>query len=377
MDVSQIPPEQLAQMPAGPSPNGEPPNFINPESRSPGATASIVVILSIAMIVLWMRIYSRARISKQLGVDDLFAMIAGAVSAAMSGVAIALLNQGGFGPHTWNVRLTDLLKPHYNYMTFTLNITNFWSSAFAKLSILFFLLRVFPRKVRPTIAYLIYIGAAINGLFYCILTIYTGVVCAPRQSTGGFYPAKCTPAVRLQTGQASAAVNAFLDLYILAISLPTLWALQLPKGKKLGVIAVLCTGILACICSLIVLYYRVHFISLLDFSWDQVLPITVGIWEPLVALITACLPALPALWVAVSRTGFSSIRNMLSFSRRSGTQRSNDSYRLEDHEPSEHSSNKSLNGKENGIRVQSSFQTQYEVVEDQVANPKARPFGSV
>jgi hypothetical protein len=70
MDFSQFTPAQLAETPAGIPPPGQEPNFINPQSRSPGATAALGVMLGVTLIFLGLRLYSRIRLSKQLGMDD-------------------------------------------------------------------------------------------------------------------------------------------------------------------------------------------------------------------------------------------------------------------------------------------------------------------
>lgn len=113
-----------------------------------------------------------------------------------------------------------------------------------KLSILFLLLRLFPRSARRTLAYLVYLGLALNILYSIIITLYFGIVCAPRPGGGGTFPASCSPGIRLQVGISSAALNAFLDIYVLAISIPTIAALQMSTRRKIGVSLVLGTGML-------------------------------------------------------------------------------------------------------------------------------------
>lgn len=70
-------PELLAKTPAGKPPPGVVPNFIDPPSRAPRATAAIVVLLTVMVVILSMRMYSKSRFSRNLGMDDWMALAAG------------------------------------------------------------------------------------------------------------------------------------------------------------------------------------------------------------------------------------------------------------------------------------------------------------
>ncbi|RYP49412.1 hypothetical protein DL768_004885 [Monosporascus sp. mg162] len=140
--------------------------------------------------------------------------------------------------------------------------------------------RIFPRRIYPTTTYAIWCGLALNIVTYVALIIQFGVSCTPRSSDNGQFPATCMPRVRQIQGIASATVNAALDLYVLVLAVPSLWKLQIATRKKIGVVAVLGVGVVAL--------------------------------EPILAIITACLPTLPALWVEISTKVGSSIRGLLS-----------------------------------------------------------------
>lgn len=172
-------------------------------------------------------------------------------------------NEGGLGPHWWNVPLKDFIDPAFTAVRptalcaptvhqltcnlqrlFTLQIVNNWATMFAKLSILYFLLRLFPRTARKTLSVFIYLGIGLNIVYTIILTLYLGIQCGPRPDGHGQFPASCGGPVRDEVGWASAALGIFLDLYVLAISIPTIANLQMSAKRKIGVIVVLATGLL-------------------------------------------------------------------------------------------------------------------------------------
>lgn len=124
-------------------------------------------------------------------------------------------------------------------MTILCGLANY----FAKMSILLFIKRIFPRVVSRTTAYAILFGIIFNTVAYSAITIYTCAMCIPRVGSGGSLPAQCSGPLMMSLGTAGAAINATLDLYVLAVSIPSLWILQMPMRKKYKVVGVLTMGL--------------------------------------------------------------------------------------------------------------------------------------
>jgi hypothetical protein len=70
VDLSAIPPEYLASIPALPPPPGVTSNFLNPAENRIGCRLAIYITLPMAIIAVVMRIYTRVRISGGVGADD-------------------------------------------------------------------------------------------------------------------------------------------------------------------------------------------------------------------------------------------------------------------------------------------------------------------
>ncbi|KAH8161846.1 hypothetical protein CIB48_g6407 [Xylaria polymorpha] len=313
MDLSSLDgltPEQLAQIPAMPPPGNMTSNFDNPPSIAIRAIVPIALFLSIMIVIVAMRMYSRLWIVKRAGLDDWTALFAGVFSASLASVALYQLSQGWFGPHTWNIRLIVFLSPTYNRLIFLLSFFLPAASLLVKVSILLFIQRIFPRNVSPKTAYAAWAGVVINIIAYSTLIIYIGVMCGPRPGDGGRLPAACTPKNRKDSGIASAVINASLDLYVLAIAVPPILGLKMARKKKIGIITVLCIGLV-----LISLYYRTS--SDADPAYNQTVPLIFTVLEPVIGVMTACLPAIPALWIELSKKTEGSFRNLLSLMRAS------------------------------------------------------------
>lgn len=77
MSAPTLSPQALATTPVIPPPPGQTSNFVNPESRAPGITAALVIILALMTIVLTARLYGKMRIVKKIGFDDVAALLGG------------------------------------------------------------------------------------------------------------------------------------------------------------------------------------------------------------------------------------------------------------------------------------------------------------
>jgi hypothetical protein len=119
------------------------------------------------------------------------------------------------------------------------NLANF----FAKCSVLLFLQRLFPRNISPKTSMAVWFGLAANIITYTIITVYSSARCIPRMGGHGFVPKSCTGPFQIKIGIGSAAVNAFLDLYAFAVSVPSLWMLRMPTKRKISVVGVLSIGL--------------------------------------------------------------------------------------------------------------------------------------
>jgi hypothetical protein len=70
MDLSKIDPARLPFIPAGVPPNGTLSNLVNPPSRVHEIKTVIYVTVSFMFVPLVLRLYTRARITRNFGADD-------------------------------------------------------------------------------------------------------------------------------------------------------------------------------------------------------------------------------------------------------------------------------------------------------------------
>ncbi len=119
------------------------------------------------------------------------------------------------------------------------NFANF----FAKMSILLFLRRLFPYNISPKTAIAIWFGIFANVIAYFILSIILIAVCVPQVGAPRPGPNMCPGPIEIRLGRGTGALNAVLDLYALAVAVPSLWMLRMPIRRKISVIGVLAMGL--------------------------------------------------------------------------------------------------------------------------------------
>ncbi|CAI6334449.1 unnamed protein product [Periconia digitata] len=312
--LPDLPPDELAKLPLMPNPSGAPPDFDTKDTTGPMNLGVTSVFLVIATVTLFLRLFTRFKITKRIGLDDLSAGIAFLFAAGTVGLEFYLVDQKVLGPHSWDVRLITWMSNSVIRSYVALPIVSNLANFFTKCSILLFLQRLFPRVACPKTAVALWVGLAANFVAYATLTMWLFVKCIPWKGQAGV-PTSCRGSFQLQIGIGSSVVNATTDLYALALAIPSLWLLRMPLKRKISVIGVLAIGLCACGISLSLLAslaMRAKTDQLYDLTRKEVTPAMLGTIEPLLAITTASLPTLPSFWTWLSTEGRATITRLIS-----------------------------------------------------------------
>ena len=103
---------ELLDQPMLPPPPGVKSNFDRPATRIPSYNVIIIIPLVLASLLVFLRIYTRAWISKSLGWDDYTSIISLLLDIPFC-VGLLLTPLYGAGHHAWDVQLkkyTPLVK---------------------------------------------------------------------------------------------------------------------------------------------------------------------------------------------------------------------------------------------------------------------------
>lgn len=258
------------------------------ESRGPGAMVEAVVLGPITLLTVATRIYSRKRVSKELGTDDYLILAASSLYGGM--IAMFVVNTIlGFGRHFWNI---DPMKIRILLLIFYIGEISYLTCLpLIKLSILFFYLRIFITE-RFRVKVWITIGfVASSSVAFIIAAL---LQCVP--ISGAFdrsIPAKCLDfnAVAFSNG----AIGILQDLIILVLPFPEVIHLTMITRKKIILIVMFLLGSFAVLTSIIRMNYLHKFATSTDQTWDNQEGSMWSLAEQGVAMICACLPAIRKL----------------------------------------------------------------------------------
>ncbi|KAF6226143.1 hypothetical protein HO133_009009 [Letharia lupina] len=220
----------LSEIPSLQPPPGVTPNFINPPTIAPALIAVNGVFLAL-MLVAAGTIVSGPTVQ--------------AGSIAHTGVIIEQTKHG-YGKHLWDVPLSVLTKSDVHVLLAE-NVTGQPTTFLIKLSIMLLYFRIFA--VNQTMRYWILGGIGLQVVVYTATTacaIALESVCtAESAGTNSF----CVNQYKNTVFQAVFSFTT--DLYVLVLPIKSVLNLQLSPRRRIGVMILFGTGLIACVASLV------------------------------------------------------------------------------------------------------------------------------
>lgn len=229
---------------------------IKPRNRGP----QFIAIYTSCFVITWVFYLTRmvARIVFKvgdLGMDDL--MITFSLAFSVLGlVSTSQMTRYGLGQDIWNIdfdKFNDLLFWHW-----MAEMVYLWITSFLKLSLLFFLIRIF----RTThLNKWIWIAVAFQSAFTVAFALVTIFQCTPVayvwQSWSGEYTGKC---INVNAASWSmAAIGIAFEIVVLSLPIRELWKLNLSLSKKLYTIAMFSLGFVVTLISILRLQSLITF----------------------------------------------------------------------------------------------------------------------
>ncbi|KIM98747.1 hypothetical protein OIDMADRAFT_43556 [Oidiodendron maius Zn] len=236
------------------APPGIVPNTVSPDSIGGRVVVACPLLGSIAILFVFLRFIVKWRVIKIWGYEDLFILFG--LLFAITRVVVEVLNAKlrFHGRHVWDIPPQDLIS-----------IGNKQKGMMAFIVIyliLFFFLFAFNCNPPARTWYLI-------------------------EWTGG---GSCFN--NIKAGYAVGGINHCTDVVLLVMPLPLLWQLKLGRSQNIGLLSILCTGLLVVICTIV----REIIITTINGDFDQSrAPVEEIIWltaELCVGIICACLPCM-------------------------------------------------------------------------------------
>ncbi|MCJ1358338.1 MAG: hypothetical protein MMC33_008337 [Icmadophila ericetorum] len=270
------------------------------------AIESVLVALTITSVAL--RLVARKLSNAKYGWDDIL-ILASLVFTLGSAVNLYLsILYGGYGKHIITLgteQIVSFLKAYFaTQLLFGTSVT------LTKLSILYFYTRIFPARQFRVITI---ICSALVISWYIVLVFLVCFGCRPIQfywdkSIRGGY---CVNENDLSYG--TTAANVVMDLIVLLLPIPSLWALHMPAGRRISLVFLFLLGGFVCIASIVRIPLLTD-LNPLDVTWTV---LAAGTWlqvETNLGIVCACLPTMrplitigiPALRSRLSKSFFGS-----------------------------------------------------------------------
>ncbi|KAF2228757.1 hypothetical protein EV356DRAFT_537812 [Viridothelium virens] len=296
-------PEALGQPIALPPP-GQTTNLLNPPDNSWEVYTTAAICLPLVFGFASLRYWAKAYLIKQWTWDDLTCALGLIATITYVGVTIAASTGKVYGRHIWDVILGDLLNvdnqsvPHLrvSFVILCLYPICIWT---VKASLFVLYLHVFA-PIRWLYLQVV-CGIVATAVFYLTVLAINISLCYSKSGQSELAYAnsmnqpKCLqaePKISLAMG----IMNVIIDVYMIIIPLPTIWLMQMPLKRKIGVSSMFLTGIIACVASIICLRFRTRDVEVQDPTWSVIPVWVLTIVEMAASMIVCCMPTAAAVF---------------------------------------------------------------------------------
>ncbi|KAL8914329.1 MAG: hypothetical protein Q9171_001049 [Xanthocarpia ochracea] len=235
-----------------------PPNYVNPPSTAWMATIADSVGVTLAIIVVAARYWTKVRITKTLGWEDHFALMALVTLILYWALNLHQRFDFGGGRHLYDI------PPSMYYGYFWTGVVRGYlyvlGLTLAKLSLLLFLYRIF--KIDLAFRVLSWILGAILVIWTTVTLLLCIFACKPIKASWVLSvqldPATKCPIKAYDVNNIHGYCNIITDFALLLMPAPLVWKLQINGKRKLGLAVVFGTGIFICIVSIVRQYINYH-----------------------------------------------------------------------------------------------------------------------
>ncbi|KAI1776627.1 hypothetical protein F4818DRAFT_411256 [Hypoxylon cercidicola] len=262
------------------------------EDRATLIRVLAIVFAALGLVAFILRCVARLIGPHDWGHDDSVMCVVMALEIGFASLSFPITDNG-LGKDMWFVphdNITQVLK--FYFIDELLYIT---ALALTKVSMLFFYLKVFPKKSFRNCTYaLIFLNLAYAVTYDLLLIFQCNPISGAWRTWDGEFKAQCISINGL--GWSAAAINIALDLAVIALPLPELFRLSLSLRKRLQIIAMFAVGFFITVVSIVRLNSLIRFGTTSNVTQDNV---EAGYWSTIevpVGIICACMPAVRSLF---------------------------------------------------------------------------------
>ncbi|KAL4997464.1 hypothetical protein BDV10DRAFT_201902 [Aspergillus recurvatus] len=262
------------------------------------AVGSIFIVLT--TLAIGLRLVGRPLLSASFGVDDGIGTVtyvrfkSGACVRARVYLTRYRANIG-WGTDMWALETAQIItQMKCSCQLFYAGIVAFYVSvSLAKISILFFYLRIFTTPTFKRIAYTIISLCSI----YAVASVVTSILdCTPPSYFWTRFDGVSTGSCSSRIGfKVMPPINIVLDAVVMVLPLPLLARLNLPLQKKIRVLSMFSVGALIIVADILRITHLYHSITTYNITYNGGELSYFGVIEAGVSVICTCMPAIASL----------------------------------------------------------------------------------
>nr|POF14272.1 hypothetical protein CFP56_03296 [Quercus suber] len=279
MATTTMSPDAVSSLLAGPAgspPPGVTPNFDNAPNIQTESLVLIAVAMVILVVTLVMRLFTNWVISRTYMIEDFLIFAGAGIVCAYYGILNLVMIHYGVGHHIWDQSLGTFIEG-------------------LAVAILIQILKIFAprRQINQVLFFSCWAWIVVTVIFYTLDTALVIAQCSPREKIWNpFVSGHCiTNGIGLYV--AASIFNVISDILILVLPLPAIYRLHMKPKKKLLISGLFTTGGLACVASILRLYYTFHVTSAVDVSWTYAPMGITCLFELSMGVVVFCLPVAP------------------------------------------------------------------------------------
>ncbi|KIW02888.1 uncharacterized protein PV09_05938 [Verruconis gallopava] len=269
-----------------------PANYVDPVTRGPALLIIECIFISLAWIVLVLRMYVRLVMLRRTWWDDWIMIIAAICTTGVTACVILATQRYGWDLHVWDVKYEQLIAGRK--ISIAAQTIFLWASNLTKLSILLSYLRIATPKSKfrfftwCSIVYVI--------LIHVIFHIVLWTQCSPASKYWDLFDNNrhCEDEGPPLMGQISTSIAADFIVYVLPMA--TMARLRLPLSQRIILMVVFGFGAVVVVAGCLRLYYtHLTVYETYDVTW---VGYNLWIWtavEVNLGIICGCVPALRPL----------------------------------------------------------------------------------
>ncbi|CAK7215220.1 hypothetical protein SCUCBS95973_002408 [Sporothrix curviconia] len=251
------------------------------EDYSPALLTSSVLMIILTTMAITMRVAVRLSVLGGLGWDDALVGASWVFAMVLYSTTIAA-RQYGFGMHLDLVPIDD--QSIASKLILVCSVAYSFSGPAVKAAFCILYLRILRGRALAMLNKCLLAFFAAQAVEECLVTVFQ---CSPVKKA--WLPAvegRCFSLVPLFW--CTFVFNIGTELILFLQPIPTMWHLQVPVAKRIGVIVMLSLGLLVCIISIIRMVYVTRIGS--DTTYDYALPMIWSQVEVSALILCSCIP---------------------------------------------------------------------------------------